>query len=137
MSKQEKMFVFAAAILAGLVGGGLSSRLFSGDAAFAQQRRVPPPVTYAADAFRVLDPQQRERAVLGPGTLMLRDANGATRVIVDSDGTLRLFNALGKPAVALTAKDQGDIVVYDQNGKPASLVLQGKPEKSEGTETKK
>lgn len=136
MTKQEKMLMFAAAILAGLVGGGISSRLFGGDAAWAQQRKVPQ-VTYGADLFRAFDAQGKERAVLGPGTLTLRDASGAERVTLDGDG-VRLLNSSGKPAVTLSARDQGDVIVYDMNGKPVSLVPPTKSEKTEGAgESKK
>lgn len=85
MNRKEYVLMLTLAVLAGLVGGVVSSRFFMGEPVFAQKTPQHPKVI-SAEEFRLVDKDGKERAKLG---------------LVDEYPVILLLNKVGVSAPAL------------------------------------
>ena len=122
MTSTQYMMALVVLVVSGLVGGALGSWLMRRKAPWARGVAVPGVVT--ATRFRLVDAEEKERAVLGitaDGTtgLGLLDAAGKLRVAlgITADDTLilRMADVAGKQRATLAVGADGSpgLVLYD------------------------
>ncbi|MEE9610662.1 MAG: hypothetical protein V3W19_05385 [Desulfatiglandales bacterium] len=100
MNRRQYVLMLTLALIGGLIGGAISTRLFMDKQAFAQKSLQHEKII-VAEEFRLVDEQEKTRAILGlssqvgqPG-LWLNDKNGRVRVslILDPKQQPALFFA--------------------------------------------
>ena len=131
MDKKQYAVVLTLAVVAGLLGGVVSSFLFVGTPVFAQKTDVAEVIR--AERFEVVDENGMLRALLSLGTdgepgLRLYDKNGQHRAALsllnNGEPRLGLYDKDGSRAVLGVVDGEPRLWFFDQNGKyRAALVL--------------
>src|SRR3954469_1842395 len=127
MSAKQDLRMVGIGLIAGLLGGVVSSWVLVGAPAFAQ-KAPPQEKVLQAERFVVVDPAGKLRAVLGLAaddslSLRLYDQAGKQRlalgVLADGSPSLLLKDPAGKPRAGLLVKADGSpsLGLYDQAGK--------------------
>jgi len=123
MNKKQYVLTVALAVVAGLLGGVVSSFLFMGTPVFAQKTEIPEVIR--AKSFEVVDKDGKRRAALGmvfgEPSLALFDKNDKRRALLsllDGEPGLYLYDKNEQPRAAL-GMDGGEpgLWLKDKNNK--------------------
>jgi hypothetical protein len=122
MSKKQYRLTLAMALIAGLVGGVVTSWFLIGIPVLAQKLLEHPQII-RAESFQVVDKNGKIRAVLGMGSngepsLSLADENEHVRTVVGLSA-LGIAHANGESSISLNLWPDGNpsLTLNDQEGK--------------------
>ena len=129
MDKRQYMLTVALAVVAGLVGGVVSSWLFMG-APVVTQKTPQVAEVVGAERFEVVDKDGKLRAALwldnGEPNLVLADKTGKIRAklsLADGKPALWLADKNGKPRAGLSLlNEEPTLVLADKTGKTRAVL---------------
>ena len=127
MNKKQYSMMLVLALIAGLMGGVVSSWFLVGKSAFAEKKAEPQKVIEARE-FRLVDENRKIRAILGP------TATGVSFVFMDEFGNFRsgitpsgmmVLDEKGKPRIMLVLNDDDTVrlELYGESDKHSATLM--------------
>ena len=129
MTKKQYSLMLVLALVAGLVGGVVSSRFLVVQPVFAENE-IKPAKIIAAEKFLLMDENGKIRAILGPTqtdkgvTLAFFDESGLFRGGIYPDGMMVLDDK-GKPRIMLVLNDDDTVrlELYGESDKHSATLM--------------
>jgi hypothetical protein len=114
MSKKQYSLMLVLALVAGLVGGVVSSQFFIGKSAFAEKKAKPQKVIEAQE-FRLVDKEGKTRAMLGPTQTSYASAGEPRLVFLDKKDVPKMVLRVdhqGDPHLVLADRKDGRLELF-------------------------